>query len=115
MLTVCLALMIATELILWCWRMNVEEEGLLEDDCHRVDTLKPINKNLWMVATSLNYFLLIELVVFSNRVSAFVLFCGMLLGDVGLFLLALAIATVITASATSMYMGASPSSTPLRK
>ena len=63
---------------------------------------------------ALNYVLLVDLVVVSNRVSGFVLFCGVLLGDVGLFLLALVIATVITVSATSMYMGAVPS-TPLRK
>ena len=63
---------------------------------------------------AVNYVLLIDLVVFSNRVSAFVLFCGVLLRDVALFLFAIVIAAVITASATSMYMGASPS-TPLRK
>ena len=75
MLTVCLALMLAMEFILRCWGINVEEEGLFEDGN---------NKNTRMVATSLNYVLLNDLVVFSNRVSAFVLFCGVLLGDVGM-------------------------------
>ena len=42
-----------------------------------------------MVAMFLYYSLLIDLVVFSNRVSAFVLVCGRMLGEVGLFLLAL--------------------------
>ena len=46
-LTVCLALMLAMELILRCWGMNVEEEGLFEDgnneniDGSHVSQLRP--------------------------------------------------------------------------
>jgi len=50
----------------------------------------------------LYYSLLIYLVVFSNRGSAFVLVCGRMIGEVGLFLLALTGAVLTAASSASV-------------
>ena len=54
-----------------------------------------------MVITYLYYRLLNDLVVFLNCVSAVFLVCGMMLRQVGLFLLTLAVDNAITALATS--------------
>merc|ERR1719329_415071 len=102
LLTLCLALMLALEPILWCWGIDVEQYGLFEDACDRVEKIGTIYTKCSMVAMFLYYALLIDLVVFSNRVSAYVLVCGRMLGEAGLFVLALTGAVVTTASSASV-------------
>merc|ERR1719329_245275 len=110
-LTISLILMLALEPMLWCWGESTDNTGLFEERCDRVDRMRTVYTNCSMIAMFLYYLLLIDLVVFSNRVSAFVLVCGRMLGEVSLFLLALAVAILITASSASVYMGSQPSST----
>merc|ERR1719329_835800 len=101
-LTLCLVGMLALEPILWCWGIDVDEYGLFEDGCDRVKDIGTVYTKCSMVAMFLYYALLIDLVVFSNRVSAFVLVCGRMLGEVGLFLLALTGAVITAASSASV-------------
>merc|ERR1719276_201983 len=97
--------------MLWCWGEASNNAGLFEERCDRVDRMRTVYTNCSMIAMFLYYLLLIDLVVFSNRVSAFVLVCGRMLGEVSLFLLALGVAILITASSSSVYMGSKPGST----
>ena len=50
-----------------------------------------------MIAMFLYYALIIDMAVFNNSVSAYVLVCGRMLVEVGLFILALAVGRAIVA------------------
>jgi hypothetical protein len=97
-LTICLIIMLASEPILHC----LSEDGgqLFNDVCPAVKDTKFFPYSVFtMFAMMLYYILLIDLAVFNNRVSAYVLVCGRMLAELGLFLLALA-AVLLTLSSS---------------
>merc|ERR1740115_294443 len=83
-----LIVMISTEPMIHCMQDN---GGVLFNDiCAAGDRIKKFPYGVFtMLAMTLYYLLLIDLAVFNNRVSAYVLVCGRMLAELGLFLIAL--------------------------
>jgi len=96
----CLIIMLATEPILHC----LDDDGgkIFNGSCAGSDKIKFFPYSFFtMIAMMLYYILLIDLAVFSNRVSAYVLVCGKMLMELGLFLLALTSVLLTLGSAFS--------------
>merc|ERR1712100_963079 len=88
----CQIMMLTLEPILWCWAHNTDESGqvaLFYETCQEYEHLRFPYTVFSMGAMFLYYLLLLDLAVFSSRVSAYVLVCMRMLGEVGLFLLGL--------------------------
>merc|ERR1719217_1467694 len=81
-----LMFMLSTEPILHCF--GAEDVEMFSPYCQAVKGLSGVYYSLNMVAMVLYYILLLDLAVFNNRVSAYVLVCGRMLAEVCLFLLA---------------------------
>jgi len=82
-----LIVMVATEPMIHC--MNDSGGILFNDSCPAGDKVKKFPYSVFtMLAMMLYYLLLIDLAVFNNRVSAYVLVCGRMLAELGLFLIA---------------------------
>merc|ERR1719506_1848121 len=80
--------------------MGDNDGVLFTDTCPGGDKLKTFPYSVFtMLAMMLYYILLIDLAVFNNRVSAFVLVCGRMIGEVSLFLLSLFMFLLTFASA----------------
>jgi uncharacterized membrane protein YgcG len=102
MLAVTLMLMLILEPILWCWDVGASTETLFVEECDAVSNL-----NWWYSVASaigmvLYFALSIDLTVFSNRVSAFVLVCGQMLVELGLFVFAGFMGILLFSSACSV-------------
>merc|ERR1719343_1188049 len=91
--------MLATEPILHCF--GVEDVELFAATCEEVKGFSGIYYTLNMIATILYYTLLLDLAVFNNRVSAYVLVCGRMLSEIALFVLAMASVLLTLSSALS--------------
>merc|ERR1740115_156623 len=82
-----LIVMISTEPMIHC--MNDSGGILFNDSCPAGDKVKKFPYSVsTMLAMMLYYLLLIDLAVFNNRVSAYVLVCGRMLAELSLFLIA---------------------------
>merc|ERR1712232_120721 len=86
--------MLATSPILYCL---VGEDADFKDDCKAAEDVSKAYSVLSMVAMILYYVLLMDLAVFNNRVSAYVLVCGRMLSELALCLFALFV-TLLTLS-----------------
>merc|ERR1740121_593881 len=98
MLTSFLVLMLTLEPIIHCFGSDSE---LFSEHCDESEELLFPYSVLSAMAWFLYYILLIDLAVFSTRVSAFVLVCGRLLSEVALFLFGLLFLALAFASAVS--------------
>jgi len=85
-LMVFLMVMLASEPILHC----ISYEPLFAESCPGAQRLKTFPYSVFSMFSMVFYYvLLIDLAVFNNRVSAFVLVCGRMIGEVCLFLVGL--------------------------
>merc|ERR1719217_1644793 len=91
--------MLATEPILHCF--GTEDVDLFSPYCKEVKGFSGVYYTLNMIATILYYSLLLDLAVFNNRVSAYVLVCGRMLSEIALFLLAIFAVLITLSSALS--------------
>merc|ERR1719343_1623987 len=91
--------MLATEPILHCF--GVEDVDMFSPYCKEVNGVSGVYYTLNMVAMILYYTLLLDLAVFNNRVSAYVLVCGRMLVEIALFLLAMFAVLLTLSSALS--------------
>merc|ERR1719409_53201 len=91
--------MLATEPILHCF--GADDTDMFSPYCKDVEGFSGVYYTLNMVAMVLYYTLLLDLAVFNNRVSAYVLVCGRMLAEIALFLLAMAAVLLTLSSAFS--------------
>jgi len=89
----------STEPILHCLS-NVDVE-MFATVCPEVEGISQIYYTMNMLAMVLYYTLLLDLAVFNNRVSAYVLVCGRMLVEIALFLLAMTCVLTMLSSALS--------------
>merc|ERR1719277_1148576 len=93
-----LIVMLASEPIFHCMSRDEASIERFSQDCAATEDIKKFPYSVFsMVAMFLYFLLLIDLAVMNNKVSAFVLVCGRMISEVGLFLLALG-ATILTSS-----------------
>merc|ERR1719409_820983 len=90
--------MLITEPILYC--MSSEGVELFASNCVEADDVE-VYYLFSMIAMVLYYVLLLDLAVFNNRVSAYVLVCGRMLSEVALFLLSIFCVLLTLSSAFS--------------
>lgn len=93
-----LLVMLGTEPILHCIGKTDE---LLTGNCSDAYDIKVVYSVLSLVAMLLYFFHCIDLAVFNNRVSAYVLVCGRMLVEMGVFLFALVIVILTFSSGMS--------------
>eukprot|EP00929_Paragymnodinium_shiwhaense_P115083 TRINITY_DN836_c0_g1_i1.p1 TRINITY_DN836_c0_g1~~TRINITY_DN836_c0_g1_i1.p1 ORF type:complete len:1114 (-),score=302.79 TRINITY_DN836_c0_g1_i1:58-3399(-) len=94
LLMLVLVVMLCTEPIMYC----IDGDGRLFDEiCPGTEDLRRAYYVLNMFAMFLYYILLLDLAVFSNGVSAYVLVCGRMLSEIALFIFA-AFACLLTLS-----------------
>merc|ERR1719181_1964161 len=91
--------MLGTEPMLHCF--GAEDVDLLSPYCPDVEGFSGVYYSFNMVAMILYYILLLDLAVFNNRVSAYVLVCGRMLSEIVLFLLAMLAVLLTLSSALS--------------
>jgi uncharacterized membrane protein YgcG len=99
-LAICLVIMLASEPILHC----IHDDGgkMFNADCPASDDIKVVPYSVFtMFAMILYYVLLIDLAVFNNKISAYVLVCGRMLPELALFLIALSSVLLTLSSALS--------------
>merc|ERR1712151_240684 len=93
-----LIVMLASEPIFHCMSSDAAELDRFTEDCDATKNIKKFPYSIFSMFAMFVYFLLlIDLAVMNNKVSAFVLVCGRMISEVGLFLLALG-ATILTFS-----------------
>eukprot|EP00929_Paragymnodinium_shiwhaense_P023000 TRINITY_DN1450_c0_g1_i3.p1 TRINITY_DN1450_c0_g1~~TRINITY_DN1450_c0_g1_i3.p1 ORF type:complete len:1102 (+),score=273.12 TRINITY_DN1450_c0_g1_i3:79-3384(+) len=95
-----LVVMLCTEPILWCME-EAPEDTMFVDDCPAVSDTKHVYYTLNMIAMVLYYVQLMDIAVFQNRVSAYVLVLGRVLVELCLFLFAMASILLAFSSALS--------------
>merc|ERR1712226_1172281 len=100
-LTILLILMLAFEPIVHCFESEEFKDTMFTEECPAGDGTHFIYSVFAMFATLLYFALIIDLSVFSTRVSAFVLVCFRLLSEVGLYLFALGFFIVMFGSGVS--------------
>merc|ERR1719440_2655301 len=88
-----------SEPILHC--LSNEDVDLFSPYCKEVKSVSQMYYTMNMVAMVLYYTLLLDLAVFNNRVSAYVLVCGRMLVEIALFLLAMTCVLTMLSSALS--------------
>merc|ERR1719310_2722815 len=98
-LMMCIMSMLITEPILHC--ISSEDVELFASTCPEISGFSGVYYSLNMVAMILYYTLLLDLAVFNNRVSAYVLVCGRMLSEISLFLLAMFCVLLTLSSAFS--------------
>jgi uncharacterized membrane protein YgcG len=104
LLTVILSAMLAIEPILHCFPHKDDDfvgKGLFTEMCPEAVTFVDIYSNLSAVATIMYFSLILDLSVFSTRVSAFVLVCYRVLSEVILFLFGLCFVVLTWSCAAS--------------
>merc|ERR1719487_393841 len=89
----------STEPILHC--LSNEDVELFSPYCPEIAGVSGIYYTMNMVAMILYYVLNLDLAVFNNRVSAYVLVCGRMLSEIALFLLAMSAVLITLSSAFS--------------
>jgi hypothetical protein len=94
-----LIVMVATEPILHC--LQYSQDALFMDSCEEARDLKFFNSILSMLVVFLYIVQCVDLAVFSNRVSAYVLVIGRMLSELAVFLLALILVLLTFSSALS--------------
>merc|ERR1719409_239901 len=94
-----LIVMLCTEPIIHCFGSDGAE--LFATACPEVKDMSATYYAFNMVAMILYYTLLLDLAVFNNRVSAYVLVCGRMLSEIALFLLAMFSVLTMLSSALS--------------
>jgi len=94
-----LVVMLCTEPIMFCLEHNADQ--LFTSHCREGEDLRILNSNVSMCAVFLYYLLLIDLAVFSNRVSAYILVCNRMLAEVALFVLAIVLVLMTFSSGLS--------------
>jgi uncharacterized membrane protein YgcG len=100
LLMLCLIVMLTTEPILHC--INDDAGKMFNDTCAASDKIRIFPYSVFtMISMFLYFLLLIDLVVLSNRVSAYILVCGRMLAELALFLLAEALVLLTLSSAFS--------------
>jgi len=96
MLMCCLVVMLSSEPFVHC--LQRDGGSLVSNDCPEADRLRFFPYSVFSMCAMFLYFaLLIDLSVFNNHVSAYILVCGRMVGEVALFLVSVAI--VILAAA----------------
>merc|ERR1719326_970576 len=98
--------MLCTEPIIHC--SSDEDVDMFTDACDGVVDITPIYYTLNMIAMVLYYVLLLDLAVFNNRISAYVLVCGRMLSEVALFILAIGCVLLTLSSALSCLQQSDP-------
>ena len=103
LLVMLLILMYVEEPILWCGVFTTDNPmGLLfTNNCQASESIKDIYSIFSCFAMLLYWVLLMDFTLFSMRISAFVLVCGHVLADVGLFVLAIVFLVLAFATAIS--------------
>jgi hypothetical protein len=99
-LMLCLIIMLASDPILHC----LDDNGgkMFSQHCSASKEIKFFPYSVFtMIAMVLYYLLIIDLAVFSNRVSAYVLVCGRMLLELALFLLAMSLVLLMLSSGFS--------------
>merc|ERR1719181_399368 len=91
--------MLGTEPMLHCF--GAEDVDLLSPYCPDVEGFSGVYYSFNMIGMILYYTLLLDLAVFNNRVSAYVLVCGRMLVEIALFLLAMFAVLLTLSSALS--------------
>jgi hemoglobin-like flavoprotein len=94
-----LMVMATTEPILHC--LPFWEGNLFDDTCEELSELKFFNSIISMLTVFIYILLCIDLAVFSNRVSAYVLVVSRMLSELAVFIFALAIVLITFSSALS--------------
>merc|ERR1719409_1962431 len=94
-----LTAIMTTEPVLHC--LSNEDVDMFATVCPDVKNFSGVYYSLNMVAMILYYTLLLDLAVFNNRVSAYVLVCGRMLVEISLFLLAMLSVLLTLSSALS--------------
>jgi len=98
MLTFCLVLMFCIEPILLCLQSKASRAfGPLAEDCPQAESLAFSYSVFSMMSMLLYYALLVDMSVFSTRISAFVLVCSRVLPEIALFLAGMSF-TILTLS-----------------
>eukprot|EP00450_Noctiluca_scintillans_P035959 CAMPEP_0194550370 /NCGR_PEP_ID=MMETSP0253-20130528/95677_1 /TAXON_ID=2966 /ORGANISM="Noctiluca scintillans" /LENGTH=354 /DNA_ID=CAMNT_0039397809 /DNA_START=410 /DNA_END=1474 /DNA_ORIENTATION=+ len=98
---VCLVVMLSLEPIIHCWGYGQDNDMMFTTDCDGIGDVKFVYSVFSALAMFLYLLELIDLTVFSNKISAYVLVCNRMLSELALFLLALAVTIVMFASAVS--------------
>lgn len=83
-----LLIMFITEPLIWCAQAN-DPETIFRTTCEEVKEIKTVYSILSALGMLLFWALLLDFSVFSTRISAFILVCGHVIAEVGLFLLAM--------------------------
>lgn len=83
-----LLLMCITEPLIWCATPD-DPETIFRTSCEEVKEIKTIYSILSALGMLLFWALVLDFSVFSTRISAFLLVCGHVIAEVGLFLLAM--------------------------
>eukprot|EP00933_Yihiella_yeosuensis_P030274 TRINITY_DN2393_c0_g1_i2.p1 TRINITY_DN2393_c0_g1~~TRINITY_DN2393_c0_g1_i2.p1 ORF type:complete len:1119 (-),score=311.99 TRINITY_DN2393_c0_g1_i2:283-3639(-) len=108
-LSVTLLFMLTQEPIFWCAAHTEPQpgeepfggSGLFTQNCPEATSHKEAYSTASMLAMLFYWFLMVDLTIFSNQVSAYTLACGRVLSEVGLFLGALVFLVTSFASAIS--------------
>jgi len=100
-LTCSLFAMFCLEPILACWSATVSTDHPFTTDCDAGRSVHFLYSFVSMVAMFLYYILLMDMSVFSNRLSSYVLTCTQLFSELGLFIVALGLTILTVASAVS--------------
>ncbi|CAE7813870.1 RUB1, partial [Symbiodinium necroappetens] len=103
LLVILLILMYIEEPILWCGIFTTDDPvGLLfTNNCEASEPIKDLYSIFSCFAMLLYWVLLMDFTLFSMKISAFVLVCGHVLADVGLFVLAIVFLVLAFATAIS--------------
>jgi len=91
--------MLGTEPMLHCF--GSEGTDMFSPFCEEISSFSGVYYSLNMVAMIIYYTLLLDLAVFNNRVSAYVLVCGRMLVEIALFMLAMVAVLLSLSSALS--------------
>eukprot|EP00927_Polykrikos_kofoidii_P030131 TRINITY_DN2598_c0_g1_i1.p1 TRINITY_DN2598_c0_g1~~TRINITY_DN2598_c0_g1_i1.p1 ORF type:complete len:1095 (-),score=162.84 TRINITY_DN2598_c0_g1_i1:273-3557(-) len=99
LLALLLVTMLCTEPILYC--LQSDSTGLFLYDCPEVGGVKKVNSEISMFAMLIYSVLLIDLGVFNNSVSAYLLTCARMTSELALFVFALAVILICFACGLS--------------
>merc|ERR1719446_1108036 len=95
-------MMLILEPIIWCWKSPEAQEKMFTPDCSESEDKAFVYSIFSMISMFIYFALLIDLAVFSTRVSAYVLVCLRMFSEVGLFILALSLFVLMFAAAVSV-------------
>jgi len=108
-LVIILMIMATQEPIFWCAGASDKPEDMLYSSCDGAKDVIDAYSGCSCIAMLLYFILLTDFTIFSMRISAFLLVCGRVMSELGLFLLALAFLIVAFSSAISSLNQTMPS------